>query len=203
MHKGTNLDNENIMKQKKIRRAQNSIEINSPIATRKQKVRNKTNTRNSDEKDLNSTSSLLSEIATIYRKSRGSVRTLLHAIILTLLAVIAEGSTQLAFSPGLHHYPTLPFAALALPLLAVILLLFSRHNQIAARFTASILLFFMTIIYPQVNSELAANPTQQLDVVIFYRIYLYSLIALAIICVRLYALSSTPEKAGFTSASKG
>ena len=203
MHKGTNKDNENIMKQKKIRRALNSIEISSPIATRKHKAKNITDSKNLNERDLNFISSLLSEIATIYRESPSAIRTLQAALTLTLFATLAEGSIQLAFSPRLHHYPTLPFAALVLPFLALILILFFRHNQSSARLTASIFLFFMTIIYPQVNSELAANPTQQLDVVIFYRFYLYSLIALAIICVCLYALSSTPEKAGFTSASDG
>lgn len=203
MHKDTNIDNENIMKQKKTRRAQNSIDISSPIVARKHKARNKTNSRNSNGRDPNSISALLSEFVTIYRESPGPIRILQPALILALLAVIAEGSAQLAFSPGLHHYPTLPFAALVSPFLVVILILFFRQNRSAARFTGSIFLFFMTIIYPQVNSELAANPTQQLDIIIFYRIYLYSLIALAVICVRLYALSSTPEKAGFTSTGKG
>lgn len=40
----------------------------------------------------------------------------------------------------------------------------------------------MSAIYPQVNSELAANPTQQLDILILYRIYLHSLLFLAAFC---------------------
>lgn len=202
MHKDTNKDNENIMKRKQIRRAQNSIDISSPIVTRKHKARNKTNSRNSNGRDPNSISALLSENATIYRELPSPIRTLQAALTLAFFATLAEGSIQLAFSPQFPHYPTLSFAALVSPFLVVILILFFRHNQSAARFTASIFLFFMTVVYPQVNSELAANPTQQLYVIILYRIYLYSLIALAVICVRLYALSSTPEKEGSTSASK-
>ena len=203
MHKDTNKDNENIMKRKQIRRARNSIDISSPIVTRKHKARNKTNSRKSNGRDPNSVSALLSEIVTIYRESPRPIRLLLRTILLAIPITLAEGSIQLAFSPQFPHYPTLSFAALVSPFLVVILVLFFLHNQSAARFTGSIFLFFMTAVYPQVNSELAANPTQQLYVIILYRIYLYSLIALAIICVRLYTLSSTPEKAGFTSAREG
>ena len=193
MHKDTNKDNENIMKRKQIRRAQNSIDIGSPIVARKHNARNKTSSRNSNGRDPNSISALLSEIATIYRELPRPIRLLLRTTLLANLIIMAEGSIQLAFSPQFPHYPTLPFAALVLPILAFVLVLFFRQNQSTARFAASIFLFFMTIVYPQVNSELAANPTQQLYIIILYRIYLYSLIALAIICVNLYPSSPTPQ----------
>ena len=182
------------MKRKQIRRAQNSIDISSPIVTRKLKARNKTNSRNSNGRDPNSISALLSENVTIYRELPSPIRLLLRTTLLALLIVMVEGSIQLAFSPQFPHYPTLKFAAFVLPILALVLVLFFRQNRSAARFTGSVFLFFMTIVYPQVNSELAANPTQQLDIIIFYRIYLYSLIALAIFCVNLYISSPTPQR---------
>lgn len=182
------------MKRKQIIRARNSIDISSPIVARKHKARNKTNTRNSNRRDTNSISALLSEITTIYRESPSLIRILLRTTLLAIPIIMAEESIQLAFSPHLLHYPTLPFAASALPILVLILKLFFRENKGAARFTSSIFLFFMTIVYPQVNSELAANPTQQLFVIILYRIYLYSLIALAIFCVHLYTSSPTPQR---------
>ena len=46
----------------------------------------------------------------------------------------------------------------------------------------------MSAIYPQVNSELATNPTQQLDIQIYYRIYLHSLLFLAAFCTWHYIL---------------
>lgn len=194
MHKDTNKDNKNIMKQKQIRRAQNSIDISSPIVARKHKARNKTNSRNSNRRDPNSISALLSEFATTYREFPSPIRLLLRTTLLAILIVMAEGSIQLAFSPQFPHYPTLQFAAFVLPILAFVLVLFFRQNKSAARFTGSIFLFFMTIVYPQVNSELAANPTQQLYIIILYRIYLYSLIALAMYCVNLYTSSPTPQR---------
>lgn len=194
MHKDTNRDNENITKRKQIRRARNSIDISSPIVTRKQKASNKTNSRNSKGKDPNSISALLSEFVTTYRESPRPIRLLLRTILLAIPFIMTEGSIQLAFSPQFPHYPTLSFAASVLPILAFVLVLFFRQNQSAARFTASIFLFFMTVVYPQVNSELAANPTQQLYIIILYRIYLYSLIALGIICIKLYISSPTPKR---------
>lgn len=110
------------------------------------------------------------------------IQATLFILLLFLSIVLVEGSTFLAFSPSLQHYPTLPFAALAVPTLAMLLLLFFRHERETIRVTAAVLLFFMSAIYPQVNSELAANPTQQLDILIFYRIYLHSLLFLAAYC---------------------
>ena len=74
MHKDTNKDKENIMNRKQIRRAQNSIDISSPIVTRKLKARNKTNCRNSNGRDPNSISALLSENITIYREFPRPIR---------------------------------------------------------------------------------------------------------------------------------
>ena len=134
------------MKRKQIIRARNSIDISSPIVARKHKARNKTNTRNSNRRDTNSISALLSEITTIYRESPSLIRLLLRTTLLAIPIIMAEESIQLAFSPHLLHYPTLPFAASALPILVLILKLFFRENKGAARFTSSIFLFFMTNI---------------------------------------------------------
>lgn len=117
------------------------------------------------------------------------IQTLLFVLLVFLSIIIVEGSTFLAFSSSLVHYPTLPFAALAAPTALILLLLFSRQDRETARLTAAILLFFMSAIYPQVNSELAANPTQQLDIQIFYRIYLHSLFFLAAFCTWHYIFS--------------
>lgn len=117
------------------------------------------------------------------------IQTLLFILLVLLSITIVEGSTFLAFSSSLVHYPTLPFAALAAPIALILLLVFSRQDRETARVTAAILLFFMSAIYPQVNSELAANPTQQLDIQIYYRIYLHSLFFLAAFCTWHYLFS--------------
>lgn len=129
------------------------------------------------------------KIAATGKKCLRRIQTLLFLLLIFISIILVEGSTFLAFSSSLLHYPTLPFAALAAPTILMLLLLFSRHDRETIRVTAAILLFFMSAIYPQVNSELAANPTQQLDIQIFYRIYLHSLFFLAAFCTWHYIFS--------------
>lgn len=121
------------------------------------------------------------------------IHTTLFVLLIFLSIVIVEGSTFLAFSPSLQHYPTLPFAALAVPIITILLILFFQQERETIRVAATILLFFMSAIYPQVNSELAANPTQQLDILIYYRIYLHSLLFLAAFCTWRYMFPANTE----------
>ena len=144
-------------------------------------MKNEFNGGQMNSKDHSFTPSSL-KITTTEKRYLRRIQATLFILLIFLSIVLVEGSTYLAFSPSLHHYPTLPFAALAVPTLTMLLLLFFRRERETIRVTTAVLLFFMSAIYPQVNSELAANPPQQLDILIFYRIYLHSLLFLAAFC---------------------
>lgn len=98
------------------------------------------------------------------------------------------------FSRELQHYPTLPFATLASALLFFLSLKFFWRERYAARLTTSIFLFFISIMFTQVNSELAANPTCDHDIIYLYKIFLYCLGLQAFTCISCYIFPNTPEQ---------
>ena len=46
----------------------------------------------------------------------------------------------------------------------------------------------------QVNSELATNPTDQFEVQMLYRIFIYSIVFLALTCISCYIFPKMPEQ---------
>lgn len=138
---------------------------------------------------------LLIEVKRIFPRFPKVAIALTLTIGLPILLLGTEIIISYTFSPVLWHYPTLLFAALTSPILVLISLKFAWRERYAARFVTSIFLFFTTIIFTQVNSELAANPTNQFDVQIFYRLFVYSIVFLALICISCYAFPRMPEQA--------
>lgn len=138
---------------------------------------------------------LLIEIKRIFPRFPKLAIALTLTIGLPILLLGTEIIISYTFSPLLCHYPTLLFAALTSPILVLLSLKFVWRERYAARFVTSIFLFFTTIIFTQVNSELAANPTDQFAVQIFYRLFIYSILFLALICISCYAFPKMPEQA--------
>ena len=136
---------------------------------------------------------LLKEFETHFPKSAKISKFLLCSLGILLLIGEVNVICYLAFSKELEHYPTLPFATLTLAPLSLLSIKFFWRERYAARFATSIALFFMSIIFTQVNSELAANPTNNFTIVCMYNIFLTCLTVLAVICISCYAFPKMPE----------
>lgn len=117
-----------------------------------------------------------------YSKNAIVVMSTLLLLLITITVLIV---TNYAFSPETRHYLTLPFAAIASPTATLCtFMLFWQQNQ-STRYFKSILLFFMTIIYIEVNSELSNHPTDNKSIKYIYTFFIVSLALNA----ALYALS--------------
>ena len=112
-------------------------------------------------------------------------KVLISALLLLLITITVLLVTNYAFSPETHHYPTLPFAAIASPTATLCtFMLFWQQNR-STRYFKSILLFFITVIYIEVNSELSNHPTDNKSIKFIYTLFIGSLALNA----ALYALS--------------
>lgn len=127
---------------------------------------------------------------TKYYKATGNYYSTNAKVVISILLLLVTTITVLivtnyAFDPETHHYPTLPFAAIASPTATLCtFMLFWQQNQ-STRYFKSILLFFMTVIYIEVNSELSNHPTDNKSVKIIYTLFIGSLALNSV----LYALS--------------
>jgi hypothetical protein len=136
---------------------------------------------------------LLIEFETQFPKSAKISKLLLCSLGGMLLITGINLICNFAFTKELGHYPTLPFATLTSALLSLLSIKFFWREHYAARFTTSIALFFASIIYTQVNSELAANPTDDYTIVCLYKMFLTCLTLLAIIYISCYVFPKMPE----------
>ena len=136
----------------------------------------------------------LIEIEKIFPKFSTITKVIALTIGLPILILGTEIIISYSFSPLLKHYPTLPFAALTSPILLLLSFKFFWRDRQAARVITSIFLFFTSVIYMQVNSELATNPTDQFEVQTLYRIFIYSIVFLALTCISCYAFPKMPEQ---------
>ena len=136
----------------------------------------------------------LIEIERIFPKFPTIAKVVTLTVGLPLLILGTEIAISCSFSQEFEHYPTLPFAALTSPIFVILSLFFLWRERYAARFITSVFLFFGSIIFIQVNSELAANPTELFEVRMYYRIFIYSIILLALTCISCNAFPKMPER---------
>mgnify|MGYP000910741534 CR=1 FL=1 len=136
---------------------------------------------------------LLKEFERLFPKYAKFSILLLCSLGILLLIAGVNLICYYAFSEELGHYPTLPFAIITSATLSLLSIKFFWRERYAARFATSISLFFTSIIFTQVNSELAANPTNDFTVVCMYKIFLTCLTLLAIICISCYVFPKMPE----------
>ena len=93
------------------------------------------------------------------------------------------------FSPTFNHYPTLPFAKLCGVGFIVFCLIILWRQPFAARIITPVLAFFLTVIYTQVNSELAALPTNDQEIKCAYTVFIASIVIIATLCIASQVIS--------------
>jgi hypothetical protein len=136
---------------------------------------------------------LLKEFEAHFPKSAKICIFLLCLLGIILLVTGVNLICDLAFTRELGHYPTLPFAILTSAPLSLLSIKFIWRERYAARWATSVAVFFMSIIFTQVNSELAANPTDNYTIICMYKIFLTCLTLLTLICISCYMFPKMPE----------
>lgn len=114
-----------------------------------------------------------------------NAKVVISTLLVALITIIVLTVTNSAFSPEMRHYPTLPFATIASTVATLCTFMLFWQQKQSTRYFKSILLFFMTVIYIEVNSELSNHPTDNKSVKIIYTLFIGSLALNSV----LYALS--------------
>lgn len=110
----------------------------------------------------------------------------LHSLLVIIFVYHITSST---FSPTFEHYPTLPFARICGVGFTIFCLIILWRQSFAARIITPVLAFFLTVIYTQVNSELATLPTDDQEIKCAYAIFIASIVAIATLCIASQVIS--------------